>query len=479
MLDPDFGWHIQIGQLIVKSGFPKTDPYSYTMPSFPWVDHGWLTDVIIGQVYAKTGMVGLAAIFATIIIGVYQISIPKNWRRWSLVGVILATTVLLNRAGVRPQVEDWLFLAIIVRWLTEENWWQKWKWLLPVFFMMWANLHGGWSVGLGVALWLLGWKWWKNKRVEIKELIIWGLAVVATFINPFGWRLWHEIWLTASDTGLKWEIAEWQPFFMNLEFGLLFMAVMVIFFGWNLRKYLWEGRWLLVPVMLLLGLSSQRHAALFVVVAMPALAMLFGKLYAQVASDEIAKKRTVWFFNILIVISGIIGVWTIGWGGWLLAKSSVEETYPVKAVEYLAKNSIKGNVFSDYGWGGYLIWKLPNKKVFIDGRMPSWRWGVWPETGTAPIGESKWTFKDYIKVVGDGDYEELFSKYNVNTVLWHPKKEISKLGSIGIWLQEKFFKKKPKKSFSDKLQEGWIKVYEDKTTVVYVRPETVNQPSTN
>jgi hypothetical protein len=48
--------------------------------------------------------------------------------------------------------------------------------------------------------------------------------------------------------------------------------------------------------------------------------------------------------------------------------------YPVAAVEFLNKRKAEGRIFADYAWGGYLIWKAPQFKTFIDGRMPSWRW---------------------------------------------------------------------------------------------------------
>jgi hypothetical protein len=31
---------------------------------------------------------------------------------------------------------------------------------------------------------------------------------------------------------------------------------------------------------------------------------------------------------------------------------------------------LSGNIFNNYGWGGYLIWTIPEKKLFIDGRLP-------------------------------------------------------------------------------------------------------------
>jgi hypothetical protein len=41
-LDPDFGWRVKTGELILQRGIPKIDWYSFTMPDFPWIDHACL-----------------------------------------------------------------------------------------------------------------------------------------------------------------------------------------------------------------------------------------------------------------------------------------------------------------------------------------------------------------------------------------------------------------------------------------------------
>ena len=63
-LDPDVGWHVRMGQIILHAGIPKTDPFSYTMPSYPFIDHEWLTNILMTILLAKTGMIGVAAFFA-------------------------------------------------------------------------------------------------------------------------------------------------------------------------------------------------------------------------------------------------------------------------------------------------------------------------------------------------------------------------------------------------------------------------------
>jgi hypothetical protein len=41
-------------------------------------------------------------------------------------------------------------------------------------------------------------------------------------------------------------------------------------------------------------------------------------------------------------------------------------------VAYLKTYKCNGNLFNDFDYGGYLIWKLPEYKIFIDGRMQAW-----------------------------------------------------------------------------------------------------------
>jgi hypothetical protein len=54
----------------------------------------------------------------------------------------------------------------------------------------------------------------------------------------------------------------------------------------------------------------------------------------------------------------------------------VKTDYPQSAVQYLASHSIRGQVFNDYGWGGYLIWTAsPRNMIFIDGRADFYEFG--------------------------------------------------------------------------------------------------------
>jgi hypothetical protein len=46
----------------------------------------------------------------------------------------------------------------------------------------------------------------------------------------------------------------------------------------------------------------------------------------------------------------------------------VDETFPAKAAAFVEDNRLAGPLFNHFDWGGYLIWRLPQLPVAIDGR---------------------------------------------------------------------------------------------------------------
>src|SRR5579864_1902820 len=62
--DPDFGWHIQTGNIIIKHGIAYTDPFSYSMPSYPFVDHERLTNLLWALTFNTWGITPLLVVMS-------------------------------------------------------------------------------------------------------------------------------------------------------------------------------------------------------------------------------------------------------------------------------------------------------------------------------------------------------------------------------------------------------------------------------
>ncbi|MBI2641649.1 hypothetical protein HYW87_03590, partial [Candidatus Roizmanbacteria bacterium] len=229
-LDPDFGWRLRIGEIILKNGIPKTDPLSYTMPSYQYADHEWLAHAAMAKLYSLFRYDGLALIFTFLAIGSVVIMIRNSDIRFAALHILFATTALFSYFGVRVQVITWLFFAIICRIILEEKWWSRLKYFLPFIFLLWANLHGGFIIGL-VVLFIATFE-----RKDSKGFAILLASIIATFINPYGIRLWREVAISLTDTSLRLLIIEWRPIFFSATVVLLLLMVYSLTFILRYRR---------------------------------------------------------------------------------------------------------------------------------------------------------------------------------------------------------------------------------------------------
>ncbi len=101
-MDPDFGWHLKTGQLILQRGIPYHDWYSYTMPNFSWIDHEWLTEVLLYKGYSLLG--GNIILLIFLIIYTLSFFVTKKSSQ-SFVDVLLPVTLgylaTVNFLGIR------------------------------------------------------------------------------------------------------------------------------------------------------------------------------------------------------------------------------------------------------------------------------------------------------------------------------------------------------------------------------------------
>ena len=176
-------------------------------------------------------------------------------------------------------------------------------------------------------------------------------------------------------------------------------------------------------------------------------------------------KWVVIYWIVAILIACGVGFYTN------LVSKSLKNYYPDKAVSFLKTLPLSENLFNNYGWGGYLIWKLPERKVFIDGRMPSWRQN------------EQFVFGDYVKIAEAQDgFDKILQKYNVGLVLISKPAEekansIKKNNPISAKFIS-FFKKHqqlafvlgiqlPKNNLYDELIKlGWKNIYQDNVAVI-------------
>lgn len=420
-LDPDFGWHLTMGNLILTKGIPTHDPFSYTMPSYTFIDHEWLANVFMAWLYGMGGKLLSTIVFSLFVIGALALCLLRVTKVTfsSFVLLFLATVGILPFTGVRPQEITWMLFSGFLVVLLDDKYWQKWKWLLPPLLLFWVNIHGGFGVGVVSVFLAVSIRTWVEKKLNWENLCVLFLCVFVTFFNPYGVRIWYEVWMQLSDSKLHWSIGEWAPLLIYFNTVLFLFMVLSFAFFLKFRKQYSLLEQVFYIVFLLAALSSARHAPLFVFVSLPLTIRGVGYLRKEAYSLPHGKKR---FLLVSRLFLGLAGVCLLVQTDiqYYTTKTLVESSfYPKKALQYLYTHPTKGNMFSDYNWGGYLIWQYPGKKVFADGRMPSWR------RSSAPQGESSYAFVDYQKTLdGTIPFIKTAQKYSIDTVLLPPYKTV-------------------------------------------------------
>jgi len=91
-------------------------------------------------------------------------------------------------------------------------------WALIPMFTLWANLHGGYIVGLGAmgiaaaVMFVQGWFGDAGRMASAWRLALVTLGcAAATIINPFGVGLWTGVAHSVGDPLIRQVIADWVP----------------------------------------------------------------------------------------------------------------------------------------------------------------------------------------------------------------------------------------------------------------------------
>jgi hypothetical protein len=441
--DLDLWWHLRTGQLIVDSGIPHVNDYSFTALGQRWTVYEWLSELIIYLVQQTVGYVGLALLFGAVQAGsgvlVYRLL------RFKGAGRILALLLLLlffifaaPTWGVRPQIIAALFLAayylILLRYRRDPSRTRP-LWLLPLLTALWANMHGTYVTGLAlVALFIIGEAgnnfFYRPTRPTPLQPLLLTLAgcLVASLLNPYFIDLWLLPLGYVSTGGHNplFYVDEWKPpdfhDYGNLLLAASFILLMLVGVGRRMPRPQ-RQRWriplnrrldltdaLLISAFTVQALQGAYTAPLYGVIALPILAQgLARTMPALSRRGETPPPPIEGRVNWLLGAVGVVLLAT------LIITSPQAQTgpqprldtsipYPAGAATYISKLPPNIRMYNDFGWGGYLIYRLyPQQRVFIDGRVDVYRGAV---------------FEDFITVqnVGVG-WRDILIRYGVNLVV--------------------------------------------------------------
>jgi hypothetical protein len=438
----DFWWHLNTGRWIwVNGGMPSDDPFLFSSVSpldarASLILRGYpLSQLLFFGSYTLAGAYALVVLKGLLMTLFYGL-LWNHFRRNGLhpitaLAIVGALPLLFFRFDeLRPQVFSFIFtllaLQLVEHFLAEERSGRPAKqylFLLPAIMLLWANLHRGFIIGIGILFVYLFAEWIARKKNlnplpndAYRRFLI--LAIVSAgiaFVNPVGitatWASFTEVsgpFSKVIDEFLG--TLRYFDFIGMKHIGYLVMAAATVPALALLLKWreISIAHLLLLASFLAAGIMSFRFSLLMVTVVLAITCVYF------------ARDLNRW----LTGAKGIpmILLWCISTG--FLANSALSRTslsispleagvIPSTAVNYLVQSNPAGNVYNFFEYGGYLSWRLYPQKIFIDQRNLSWD-----------------TYEEYSHC-WRGDYTGVFGKYQIGVVFYpvyeRPSGKLSRL----------------------------------------------------
>lgn len=386
--DPDLWGHIIFGQGIWEQGWVHaTDPYSYTAQGLTWINHEWLMEITFYGVFHLFGSTGLLVLKAILGIFIVHLLSSLYFSRTNnvIVYLILFALILPIMAPgmmVRPHLATFLGLTILVTLL------QKFfdgnhriiRWV-PLLMLVWVNSHGGVVAGLGIFGMITALEFLRCLKTKERQggllLKFFLLSCVAVLINPYGYKLWLFF---VHSLGKPRSISEWGPVTLtdlsHWQYKLMTLLFLATFFL-PTKKRAWEI--IVIVLALVYGYRHQRHTVLTVILMVPYLSLQ----YARGLNWDVKPYYDKWSRHFHWGVHASLGLFIalligLQWDKHAkhFYKISVDPAiYPTYAAQFMLANNLEGNLVVPFNWGEYMIWKLPNSRVSIDGRFRT----VYPE----------------------------------------------------------------------------------------------------
>jgi hypothetical protein len=380
--DPDAWWHLKMGQEIWQShAIPSSDHWSFTVPGHSWIAHEWLAEVSLFLAFSVAGYQGLQlwlCLLASAFVAAMYVLCYRHCGSPSaaLLGGFLAFFFGTMGFALRPQMIGYLLLVfelLILQsaWQSPLKFRSRLLWWLPPMFVVWVNSHGSYALGGGILALALAFGYIDDRRTMKLAIGLLGACALALLVNPVGIKLLtYPFNVFVKQRASLGFLAEWLPSTMQDVRGFVLFLVLggIGVAGLTGRARLTAFELLLFVPITFLALQHVRMVFVFGIVAAP----IVSRVVANLRAPAVRKPDHWPSHAFLLAIVALCCYATFPRVEKIQA--NIESLNPVKAVAFIRSAGLQGPMLNDYMWGGYLVWALPEHKVFIDGRGDVYDW---------------------------------------------------------------------------------------------------------
>ena len=412
-------------------GYADVDAFTHTVTGRSFLNGSWGAQRLFYALW-RTG--GYALLQLTVAVCVSSTVFVAAWgaRRagrgsaGTAFGALLAAWLVVQNLGLRPQTFALPLFAVYAAVAMTMTPTLLTGVLSAAIVAVWANLHGSFAVAPVLSLLVAAGLAWEiavspesgapagpagfvrtAARALVSgepraHLLTAGAAVLGSAANPYGLGLWLYVAENTSSPASR-GLAEWGRTSITDPAGIRLLGAAVLiglviafkrrvparrdvpamlaFTGLALtamRHVVWTG--MVYPIVFARLLLPERRAPAPAAPADPG-----APSASRGSAAPVGERRLHPVFA--LGMAAFWGALLVSESPWVKVRSTGDaeiaarfnDATPVRLTAWAAENGVSGNLFNSMEWGGWLVWRLPDVRVFADVRIWIFPDDVWAE----------------------------------------------------------------------------------------------------
>jgi hypothetical protein len=382
--------HLRTGAWMLQTHSVPHNGLFSQYSTLPWMDSSWGYDVVLAACYRMLGLHALPLLLmffkAGLALLTFWLATEAKATFWAAVSLSAIAQYVIPISQSLPYALSVIFFGIELLLLESSRRTGNVKplYALPALFLLWANLHALFLLGLVllilfvVSTWIESWPRrsavnWLDREIRPLArqpvLIASACSLLAAMVNPYAFRVLSAAYRTLySAAGFSYFGEMRAMSFRQPQNYALMLLIMSAFLALGRRRSLRVFELLALTAATLLGFRIQREAWMAALIAVAILA----DATARIAKDRESQEQSrAWWEHAAcaVMLTAILVLAALRLPHHDSVQARVAQNYPVQACDYIRDQHLPQALFNEYSWGSFLTWYLPEYPVAIDSRL--------------------------------------------------------------------------------------------------------------
>ncbi|MDD2235586.1 MAG: tetratricopeptide repeat protein [Kiritimatiellae bacterium] len=388
--------HLASGRAIAESGILHPDTFSWSHAETPWVNTSWLYDLMLYRIWQLGGapLAVLLNILAVIAAFIMLLPLARRWATTTAtaLALILCAWILAPVFLLSPGVFSLFFCALFIMIFSGKF---RPVIAIPILLtaqLLWTNISSTFLWGPVICIVFLAQNYFAKGRkgkslaasMKFTSLLILTAAVLLiTLFNPYLTGLHAAVLASLGNPSAQYVTSWISPFSDQFAPSLLrYLPIFALIIGAGglvmQKEKLPIGMTALAIMTAFLVIRSLYFSPLFAIMAFPFLAMSIHTVVESMSGKSSSRLIPAWASEVLVLLLALFTLTYFitnayynryGYAGGIGFGIAAHAFPTDEAVATLNTKGMPERTINTIQDGGYLAWKQPNRRIFVDSRI--------------------------------------------------------------------------------------------------------------